>query len=152
MVEKHLCPRAGLLGIFQRIIRATVLIETLPAAFEMVEILFELKDHSAGLNCGRWDYIFSFIKKVGHRVWSARRTFVPVDLRETGGAEGAFEWRERKKHTPEQIVSLLRQVEVAVANGKTTPSACREGGITEQTYYRWRKEYGGLQVDQARSA
>ncbi len=44
-------------------IKATVLIETLPAAFEMDEILFELKDHSAGLNCGRWDYIFSFIKK-----------------------------------------------------------------------------------------
>ncbi len=55
-----------------------------------------------------------------------------------------------KKHTPEQIVSLLRQIEVAVANGKTTPIACREGGITEQTYYRWRKEFGGLQVDQAR--
>ena len=55
-----------------------------------------------------------------------------------------------KKHTPEQIVSLLRQIEVAVANGKTTPVACREYGITEQTYYRWRKEYGGLQVDQAR--
>src|ERR1017187_9449513 len=55
-----------------------------------------------------------------------------------------------KKHTPEQIVSLLRQIEVAVANGKTTPVACRENGITEQTYYRWRKEYGGLQVDQAR--
>ncbi len=44
-------------------IKATVLIETLPAAFEMDEILFELRDHSAGLNCGRWDYIFSFIKK-----------------------------------------------------------------------------------------
>lgn len=43
-------------------IRATVLIETLPAAFEMDEILYELKDHSVGLNCGRWDYIFSFIK------------------------------------------------------------------------------------------
>jgi malate synthase len=43
-------------------IRATVLIETLPAAFEMDEILFELREHSAGLNCGRWDYIFSFIK------------------------------------------------------------------------------------------
>jgi putative transposase len=50
----------------------------------------------------------------------------------------------------EQIVSLLRQIEVAVANCKTTPIACREGGITEQTYYRWRKEFGGLQVDQAR--
>jgi malate synthase len=44
-------------------IRATVLIETLPAAFQMEEILYELKEHSAGLNCGRWDYIFSFIKK-----------------------------------------------------------------------------------------
>ncbi len=44
-------------------IKATVLVETLPAAFELNEILFELKDHSAGLNCGRWDYIFSFIKK-----------------------------------------------------------------------------------------
>jgi len=41
-----------------------------------------------------------------------------------------------KKHTPEQIVSLLRQIEVAVTNGKTTPAACRESGITEQTYYR----------------
>lgn len=55
-----------------------------------------------------------------------------------------------KKHMPEQIVSLLRQIEVSVANGKTTPIACREGGITEQTYYRGRKEFGGLQVDQAR--
>ena len=43
-------------------LQATVLIETLPAAFEMDEILFELREHSAGLNCGRWDYIFSFIK------------------------------------------------------------------------------------------
>jgi putative transposase len=55
-----------------------------------------------------------------------------------------------KKHRPEQIVSLLRQIEVAIANGKTTPTSCREAGITEQTYYRWRKEYGGLKVDQAK--
>ncbi|WP_055038650.1 malate synthase A [Blastochloris viridis] len=50
------------LGIHRGTIKATVLIETLPAAFEMHEILHELKDHVAGLNCGRWDYIFSFIK------------------------------------------------------------------------------------------
>ena len=50
------------LGIPRGTIRATVLIETILAAFEMDEILFELKEHSAGLNCGRWDYIFSFIK------------------------------------------------------------------------------------------
>jgi malate synthase len=50
------------LGIPGGTIRATVLIETLPAAFEMDEILYELRDHSAGLNCGRWDYIFSAIK------------------------------------------------------------------------------------------
>jgi putative transposase len=57
---------------------------------------------------------------------------------------------QRKKYTPEQIVSLLRQVEVAVASGKTTAQASKEALITEQTYYRWRKEYGGLQIDQAR--
>ena len=54
-------------GIPTGTIRATVLIETLPAAFEMDEILYELRDHSAGLNCGRWDYIFSFIKKFRYR-------------------------------------------------------------------------------------
>ncbi|TGE22306.1 malate synthase A [Hymenobacter aquaticus] len=46
-------------------IKATVLIETLPAAFELNEILYELREHSAGLNCGRWDYIFSYIKRLG---------------------------------------------------------------------------------------
>ncbi len=51
------------LGLPKGTIRATVLIETILAAFEMDEILYELRDHSAGLNCGRWDYIFSFIKK-----------------------------------------------------------------------------------------
>ena len=51
------------LGVPQGSVRATVLIETIVAAFEMDEILYELKGHSAGLNCGRWDYIFSYIKK-----------------------------------------------------------------------------------------
>src|SRR6185436_10390055 len=51
------------LGVKHGTTRATVLIETLPAAFEMNEILYELRDHSAGLNCGRWDYMFSFLKK-----------------------------------------------------------------------------------------
>ncbi|WP_185287643.1 malate synthase A [Chryseobacterium lactis] len=51
------------LGIPEGTIKATVLIETITASFQIDEILFELKDHSAGLNCGRWDYIFSFIKK-----------------------------------------------------------------------------------------
>src|ERR1700704_1548053 len=54
------------------------------------------------------------------------------------------------KHTAEQIVNLLRQVEVGGANGKTLPQACKEAEIVEQTYYRWRREYGGLKVDQAR--
>jgi putative transposase len=56
----------------------------------------------------------------------------------------------RKRHTPEQIVNLLRQTEVGVANGKTTAQGCKDAEITEQTYYRWREQYGGLQVDQAR--
>jgi len=55
------------LGISRGTIRATVLIETILAAFEMDEILWELREHSAGLNCGRWDYIFSYIKKFGSR-------------------------------------------------------------------------------------
>ena len=55
------------LGIPRGTIRATVLIETIPAAFEMEEILYELRDHSAGLNAGRWDYLFSMIKKFRNR-------------------------------------------------------------------------------------
>jgi putative transposase len=54
------------------------------------------------------------------------------------------------RYKPEQIVTLLRQIEVAVANGKTTPQACKEAQITAQTYYRWRKEFGGLKLDQAK--
>ena len=55
------------LGLPAGTIKVTVLIETLPAAFEMDEILYELRDHITGLNCGRWDYIFSFIKRLGRR-------------------------------------------------------------------------------------
>ena len=56
-----------------------------------------------------------------------------------------------RKYKAEQIVTLLlRQIEVAMANGKTAPQACKEGGIHTQTYYRWRKEYGGLKLDQAK--
>ena len=53
-----------------------------------------------------------------------------------------------KKYKPEQIVVVLRQIEVQIANGKTPPQACKEAGIHTQTYYRWRKEYGGLKVGQ----
>jgi putative transposase len=55
-----------------------------------------------------------------------------------------------KRYMPEQIVNLLRQIEVEIANGKTTPQACRDAQITAQTYYRWRKEFGGLKLDQAK--
>jgi len=55
-----------------------------------------------------------------------------------------------RRYKPEQIVNLLRQIEVAIANGKPTPQACKEAEITVQTYYRWRKEYGGLKLDQAK--
>ena len=58
------------LGVPRKSIKATVLIETILATFEMDEILWELKDHSAGLNCGRWDYIFSFIKKFREQEWA----------------------------------------------------------------------------------
>jgi putative transposase len=55
-----------------------------------------------------------------------------------------------KRYQPEQVVNLLRQIEVSVANGKTAAQACKEAEIAEQTYFRWRKEYGGLQIDQAK--
>ncbi len=55
-----------------------------------------------------------------------------------------------KRNKPEQIVALLRQMEVAIANGKDTPQAAREAGVTAQTYYRWREEYGGLKLEQAK--
>ncbi|MGA9708416.1 MAG: IS3 family transposase [Candidatus Sulfotelmatobacter sp.] len=55
-----------------------------------------------------------------------------------------------KRYKPEQIVTMLRQIEVSIANGKTTPQACKEAEITIQTFYRWRKEYGGLKMDQAK--
>jgi hypothetical protein len=55
-----------------------------------------------------------------------------------------------KRHKPEHIVTLLRQIEVEIANGKTAPRACKEAEITVQTYYRWRKGYGGLKLDQAK--
>jgi len=55
-----------------------------------------------------------------------------------------------KRYKPEHIVNLLRQVEVAIAKGKTTLQAAREVEITEQTYYRWRREFGGLKLYQAK--
>jgi putative transposase len=55
-----------------------------------------------------------------------------------------------QRYKPEQIVTMLRQIEVGIANGKTTPQACKEAAITVQTFYRWRKEYGGLKMDQAK--
>jgi hypothetical protein len=55
-----------------------------------------------------------------------------------------------KRYKPEQVVTLLRQIEVELANGKSTPQACKEAEITVQTYYRWRKEFGGLKLDQAK--
>ncbi len=56
----------------------------------------------------------------------------------------------RKRYTVEQIITKLREAEVELAKGSKTTEVCRRLGISEQTYYRWRKEYGGMQVSQAR--
>jgi transposase-like protein len=56
----------------------------------------------------------------------------------------------RRRHTPEEIIRKLREAEVELAKGQSAPQACRKIGVTEQTYYRWRKEYGGLRLDQAK--
>ena len=55
-----------------------------------------------------------------------------------------------KRHTPEQVVRKLREAEVELARGATVKDACRKIGVTEHTYYRWRREYGGLKLDQAK--
>ena len=56
----------------------------------------------------------------------------------------------RKRFTSEQIIGKLREAEIALAKGKSVPLACKQIGVTQQTYYRWRKEYGGLKVEQAK--
>jgi len=56
----------------------------------------------------------------------------------------------RKAYTPEQIINKLREAEVYLSQGSSISEASRKIGVTEQTYYRWRKEYGGMRVEQAR--
>ena len=56
----------------------------------------------------------------------------------------------RKRYRAEQIISMLREAEVELSRGMTTPDICKKLGIAENTYYRWRKAYGGLRVDQAK--
>lgn len=56
----------------------------------------------------------------------------------------------RKRFKPEEIVNKLRESDVLIAQGRTVSHACKQIGVTEQTYYRWRKEYGGLKTDQAK--
>ena len=56
----------------------------------------------------------------------------------------------RKRYTPEQIIRHLRQAEVLSSQGRSVPEICREIGVKANTYYRWRKEYGGMQVNQAK--
>ena len=56
----------------------------------------------------------------------------------------------RKKYGPEQVIRMLREAEVELAKGSKVPAVCKKLGITPNTYYRWRKEYGGLKVDQAK--
>ncbi len=56
----------------------------------------------------------------------------------------------KKGYKPEQIISKLRQADVLVSQGKTVEEICRKVGVSDATYYRWRKEYGGMQIDQAK--
>ena len=56
----------------------------------------------------------------------------------------------KKRYGPEQIINRLREVEVMLSNGSTIGEASRKIGVTEQTYYRWRKEYGGMKVEQVK--
>lgn len=57
---------------------------------------------------------------------------------------------QRKRHSAEAIVNKLREAEVLIANGATVAQVCKQIGVTNQTYYKWRREYGGLKTDQAK--
>ncbi len=67
-----------------------------------------------------------------------------------GGENGGQGKMRRKQFTPEKVIGLLRQAEVELAQGKRVGEVCRSLGISEQSYYRWRSEYGGLKLEQAR--
>ena len=75
------------------------------------------------------------------------QTRLPLKLGWTGKLEGNM---PRKRYTPEEIVAKLRQVEVWTAQGASIADGAKSIGITEQSYYRWRKEYGGLKTDQVK--
>jgi transposase-like protein len=66
------------------------------------------------------------------------------------GVFGRQAFMARKRHSAEQIINKLREAEVHLGQGMSVPEVSRKLGVTEQTYYRWRKEYGGLKTDQAR--
>jgi len=58
--------------------------------------------------------------------------------------------KKGQKAKPEEIIKILREIEIYISQGKTTALACKQAGISEQSYYRWRKQYGGMQVSQAK--
>lgn len=68
----------------------------------------------------------------------------------SGAIEKGDNWMPRKRFSVEQIINHLREAEVLLSQGKTVGEVCRRIGVSEQSYYRWRREYGGLKVDQAR--
>ena len=78
------------------------------------------------------------------KFWSSR------NVNELGQRKGVLGNMARRKHSPEQVINKLRQAEVAIAEGCTVAEASRQIGVTQQTFYRWRTEYGGLRIDQAR--
>jgi putative transposase len=80
-------------------------------------------------------------------LFAGRRTAAPTRGSAGTGRQGGM---GHMRNTPDRMITLLRQIETAVANGKPTKQACLEAGIVSQTYYRWRRKYGGLQVDLTR--
>ena len=73
-----------------------------------------------------------------------------IEVLGTGSIEKRDEQMPRKRFSVEQIINHLREAEVLVGQGRTVGEVCRRIGVSEQSYYRWRREYGGLKLDQAR--
>ena len=85
---------------------------------------------------------YASLAKNSHYPWSS--------FRGAGQQHERGKVMSRRRYTPEQIIRKLREAEVLISQGMTTPEAARQVGVVEQTYYRWRKEYGGMRIDQAK--
>ena len=101
------------------------------------------------------DSFIEFFQEKGHQHMPSASLILTCPRKTGPGVKLDLGWMKggempTKRHTPEQVINKLREAEVAMAQGSTVAEASRQIGVTEQTYYRWRNEYGGLRIDQVK--